>query len=236
MRMQMNLSRAISLLSLYGWSALAYAAQPYTTDDAAILDKGTCQFEIGRQVNRGNHELWLLPACNFTGNVEVTLGKSQFNEADSSRSLYVLQGKGVFSRDTDAPHAWGWVAGLRGHPRTAEDRRQLSGVFGSLLYTYEVHRDRLWLHANVGARSDRDDRRNSTTWGGAAEYRFTPRFALIGEVFGDDRTRPLHQLGLRTSIIPDRLELDVSYGAENGQRSGTRWWTVGLRVLQAGLF
>lgn len=224
------------LMLLSGLSGAAHAAQPYTTDDAAILEKGTCQLEVGRQVNRGNHELWLLPGCNFTGDFEVTLGKSRFNEAGSSRSLYVLQGKGLFSGAAHAPHAWGWVAGLRGHPRIAEDRRQLSAVFGSLLYTYESLPDRLLFHANIGTRAERDDRRHSTTWGAATEFRMTPRFTLIGEMFGDDRTRPSYQLGLRTAVLRDRFEFDISYGAENGQRAGTRWWTLGIRVLQADLF
>ena len=56
--------RPLICLVLYGLSAVAHAAQPYATDDAAILDKGTCQLEIGRLANRDVHELWLLPACN----------------------------------------------------------------------------------------------------------------------------------------------------------------------------
>lgn len=227
--------RTLICLVLYGLSAFAHAAQPYATDDAAILDKGTCQLEIGRLADRDAHELWLLPACNFTGNVELTLGKLQFNEADSTRNLYVLQGKGVFFRETDSPHAWGWLAGLRGHHQTADDRRQLSAVFGSLLYTYEAYRDLLLFHVNIGGRSDRDDRRNATTWGSAAEFRMNSHFTLIGEFFGDDRVPAFHQLGIRAALIPDRLEFDVSYGANSGRQADTRWWTLGIRIMQAGL-
>lgn len=216
-------------------SYATHAAQPYATDDAAILDQGACQIEVGRQVNRGNHELWLLPACNIIGDVELTLGKSQFNEADSMRSLYVLQGKGVFTADRDAPQAWGWVAGLRGHSRTVEDQRQLSSIYGALLYTRDFYRDTLLVHANIGVRSDRDERRNATTWGLAAEIKLG-RVSLIAETFGDDRTHALHQAGVRMALIPEQLELDISRGAENGSRSDTRWWTLGLRITRKGLF
>lgn len=228
--------QVLMMMLLCGLSTAVGAAQPYVTDDAAILDKGDCQFEIGRKVNRGSQEVWLLPACNLTGNVELTLGKTLLTAADSTLNQYVVQAKGLFTADRDAPQAWGWVAGLSGHPRNMEDRRQLSSLYGSLLYTREIYSDRLFVHANLGARTDREERSNETTWGVAAEINITNRLTIIAETFGDDRTRPLHQAGLRVALIPERLELDISHGAENGPRSGTRWWTLGLRIIQQGLF
>ncbi len=215
---------------------MAGAAQPYVTDDAAILDEGACQFEIGRQVNRGSHELWLLPACNFTGNVELTLGQSRVNETGSTRNLYVLQAKGLFTGDKDAAQSWGWVAGLLGRPGATGDQRAVSDVYASLLHTRTLIQDRLSISANLGTRADRNERINATTWGVIAEINLASRLLFIAETFGDDRNHALHQAGLRVVLVPRRMELDVSRGAENGSRSGTRWWTIGLRFNQEGLF
>jgi opacity protein-like surface antigen len=209
----------------------AFAAQPYVTDDASVLAPGQCQFELGKQVNRGNHELWTLPACNLFANTEVTVGKSRFSENDGQASLYVLQGKGVWREFSAERFGIGWVAGVRGRSRTDEDLRRISSYYASLLVSRAFMNERLAAHLNAGFIADRDARTEPVTWAAGAEYSLSPRWKVIGEFSGDDRTRPLHQAGVRIGLVPDRFELDVTAGGQNGNRRGTRFWTIGVRML-----
>lgn len=224
------------LLALTGLPIAVDAAQPYFTDDASILEKGACQFEVGRQANQGNNEAWLLPACNFTGNLELTLGQSRRRESGNDRNLYVLQAKGLFAGNDGKPDAWGWVAGMLGRLRDSDTEKQIGDVYASLLYTREVIRNRMSVNVNVGTLSDRNEQRNSTTWGLSTDIRLAERVSAIAETFGNDRAHAFHQVGLRFSLVPDFIDLDISRGAENGSRSDTRWWTMGLRFTKTGLF
>src|SRR5476649_1684052 len=74
----------------------AFAARPFVTDDARIVDVGHCQLEtfIKQQRNFGERETWFLPGCNPTGNLELTLGGLNVrNDADGQSSTLIAQGK-----------------------------------------------------------------------------------------------------------------------------------------------
>ena len=53
----------------------AYAARPFFTDDARVVDKGHCQLETFYKEQRtySGSEFWFLPACNPLG-FELTIG------------------------------------------------------------------------------------------------------------------------------------------------------------------
>jgi len=51
----------------------ARAARPMITDDARIVDAGSCQVETWVTRNRNDTEYWALPGCNFTGNLEISI-------------------------------------------------------------------------------------------------------------------------------------------------------------------
>lgn len=224
--------RTIAVIGMLLMSAsCVFAAQPYVTDDASILAPGQCQLEIGKQVNRGSQELWLLPACNMIANTEITIGKSRLSESDGQRHLYVLQGKGVWQEFSAERFGLGWVAGMRGRNHADEDRRRISSYYASLLVSHAFLEDRLAAHLNVGFIADRDARSEPVTRAVAAEYSMNARLKLIGEFSGDDRSRAMHQVGLRFGIVPERFEFDVSAGGQNGSRGDTRFWTIGVRFV-----
>ena len=67
------------------------------------------------------------------------------------------------------------------------------------------------------------------TWGLGTEAQLTERTWLIAETFGQNQGKPFHQLGLRHWLVPDRIQLDATYGNRNG--GGERWFSIGLRLL-----
>ena len=75
----------------------AHAARPMITDDARIVDAKACQVESWVKGNKSSTEYWAIPACNFTGNLEVSIGGSAINQnGQTQNQSYVLQGKTLF--------------------------------------------------------------------------------------------------------------------------------------------
>ena len=72
-RQQCSAAALILLLA----AADAHAARPMIVDDARIVDPGACQVEAWRRFNRDSQENWVLPGCNLSGNVELTLGSAE---------------------------------------------------------------------------------------------------------------------------------------------------------------
>ena len=74
----------------------AYAARPFVTDDARVVDPQGCQIETFYKHQREvrEHEFWFLPACNPWGRVELTLGGTwvEGTHPGDIRSL-IVQGK-----------------------------------------------------------------------------------------------------------------------------------------------
>lgn len=91
-------------------SACAHAARPMITDDARTVDAKACQLETWVKFNRDSTEYWALPACNFTGNLELTLGGARGEDDSGARtSDLVFQGKAVFK--PLEPNGWAWGLG-----------------------------------------------------------------------------------------------------------------------------
>jgi hypothetical protein len=203
----------------------AHAARPMITDDARVVEAKACQVESWVRRNRGSTEFWALPACNPTGNLELTAGGARTNEAGTTRTTdQQLQAKTLFkAMDTD-----GWGAGLAvgtvGHPGARRDTYAYVPVSWSFL------RDRMVVHANAGAVHVGDDRKTRPTWGLATEVQLDMRNVLVVETFSPG-AGAFHQLGLRHWLVPNRVQVDVTYGDRNRGGSGERWFSLGLRLL-----
>ena len=201
------------------------AARPMITDDARIVDAKACQLESWVKKNPDSTEYWALPACNFTGNLELTFGGARTREDGTIRTTdVVMQGKTLFkAMDTDG---WGigLAAGTVRHPQ-ADTRDWYAYVPTS----FSFRNDAVVVHTNVGWLREGEARRNRLTWGLGTEAQLAERTWLIAETFGQNQGKPFHQLGLRHWLVPDRIQLDATYGNRNG--GGERWFSIGLRLL-----
>lgn len=203
----------------------AEAARPMVTDDARIVDAKACQLESWVRRNQDSTEAWALPACNFTGNLELTLGGALTREAGQTRTTDVqLQGKTLLKALDSNGWGIGFAAGTVRHPH-ADSRDWYAYVPVSVSF----RDDTVIVHGNAGWLRDGEARQHRLTWGLGTEARLGERTWLIAEAFGQDQGRPYHQFGLRHWLVTDRVQLDATYGNRNG--GGERWWTLGLRLL-----
>lgn len=211
---------------------LAHAARPMITDDARIVDAKACQVEAWVRSNRDSTEAWALPACNPTGDFELTFGGARVREnGEWAFTDHQLQAKTLFK--PYEPDGWGvgLAVGTVRHPRRETARGWPGDGYGYIPFSVALGSDDHVLHVNAGAVRKRDENRTQGTWGVGLEARLTPRVFFIPETFALDRGRPFFQAGLRVWIVPDRVQMDATYGNRFGGDTSERWFSVGMRLL-----
>lgn len=197
------------------------------TDDARIVDAKACQLESWVKKNPDSTEYWVLPACNFTGNLELTVGGASTRADGGNRTTdMVVQGKTLFKPMESNGWGIGLAAGTVRHSQ-ADSRDWFAYVPTSLSF----RDDAVVVHTNVGWLRGGETRWDRLTWGLGTEARLAEGTWLIAETFGQNRGKPFHQLGLRHWLVPDRIQLDATYGDRNGGGSDERWFSIGLRLL-----
>jgi hypothetical protein len=99
------------------FSASSFAARPFMTDDARLTTAESCQLESWTRIYKNSTEKWALPACNPTGNFEITAGGGHTkNAGEPATNDYVLQGKSLFRDLTTNGYGWGLAVGRINHP------------------------------------------------------------------------------------------------------------------------
>ncbi|MBN9573671.1 hypothetical protein [Alicycliphilus denitrificans] len=203
----------------------AHAARPMITDDARVVDAKACQLESWVNKNADSTEAWALPACNFTGNLELTLGGALTRQSGQTHATDVqAQGKTILK----PLEANGWGMGLAvGTVRHAQAGNR--DWYAYVPASFSFRDDAVVVHANIGWLREGETRRDRMTWGLGTETRLAGRTWLIAEIFGQGQEQPLYQLGLRYWLVPDRVQIDTTYG--NRSNGGERWFSIGLRLL-----
>lgn len=207
----------------------AHAARPMITDDARTVDAKACQVESWVRTNQGSKEYWALPACNFTGNLELTLGGARTADAaGASTTDVVLQGKTLFK----AMDANGWGIGLAlGAIKHPGDGRGVSELYAYVPVSFSFRDNKFFLHTNVGILRNQVTSTTRATWGLGSETQLAERTWLIAETFQQQEGRPFFQAGVRHWIVPNHVQIDATMGNRFGSHTDERWFSIGLRLL-----
>lgn len=222
---------------LAGWPLQAMSARPFVTDDARLTTAGSCQLESWGRAYKDSTELWALPACNPTGNLEFTVGGGRAHQdGERGTSDFVFQLKTLF-RPLDT-NGWGWGLGVGTvrHPQINPGPNQLGNAYAYVPMSFSFQDDRVVVHANVGWLRERATQRNNATWGLGAEVQVAQRVTLIAESYGDHRQNPYWQIGGRLSVVPNVVQVDLTMGQQVAGPSGGRWVSLGLRLTPNQLF
>lgn len=225
---------AVLMLSL---PSVGFAARPFVTDDARLTTAESCQLESWMRVYPSSNEVWALPACNPTGNFEITAGGGRAKpEGEPGTSDYVLQAKTLF-RQLE-PNGWGWglALGKVFHPEINPGPNLLGNTYAYIPFSVSFNDDNVIVHTNLGWLKDRASGKHNMTWGVGAEIKVHPRLLAIAETFGDNHAKPYWQVGGRFAIIPDRVQVDATVGHQFDGPSGNRWISFGLRLTPDKLF
>lgn len=217
--------------------SFAFAARPFVTDDARLTTGNSCQFESWLRVYPASNELWALPACNPTGNLEFTFGggraKPQEGQATSD---YVLQAKTLFHPLETNGWGWGLAVGTIRHPEINPGPNLLGNTYAYIPLSFSLYDDKVIVHTNVGWLKDKASGLNSASWGIGGEFKL--RFKLLGiaETYGDNRGMSYGQIGVRYSVIPDLFQVDTTFGKQLSGEGNSHWMSFGIRYTPDRLF
>jgi hypothetical protein len=210
-----TLSAAIACLLT--WAVPAQAGRPLQTEDAGILDKGTCEVEGAtarlREAGLGTaRETSLQLACGVGADSQIALAASRASFAGVSEPGLRLGGKTEVwkGKGDDAPAlaiAWGIAsvkpAGSGWKTGTVDAVAVASMPLAGMT-----------LHLNIGHERDVIGRTSATPWGIAIEHPGFGAWAPMAEIFGDDRDPAWWNLGLRYTLAKDQAFVDLSWGRQ----------------------
>lgn len=220
----------------------ANAAGAMTVDDAQVLEAKKCQVETWGAFYREGTERVLGPACNFTGNLEIGWGNAWQRDA---RGMYLassqLQGKTVFKELSPNGYGIGMLGGVVRQTDSDDEEGEGERVrswnyFAKLLTSFSLKDDEVLLHANLGFNRSGSEHATRLTWGFANETRLMERLSFIGEVFGEDKGKPSYQAGVRMKLVPEHVEMDLTYSNTFGRETQDRYFVVGLRFITPELW
>jgi hypothetical protein len=224
---QMLLALGLALLC----AGHAQAARPMSTDDANIVDEKSCQLEAWAKTTRTSLERWAMPGCNFGGDMEWTVGgNAQTDDGVGKTQFWVGQVKKRWVPVADGQLGISTTVGVMStRPATAE-RPNDKDYFFNVPVTVPLGQDR-FVHLNAGWVQHQSLGVSRPTWGVGGELPLTASVIGIAETYGEAAMGTRYQVGLRIWVVPQRVQIDTTYGNRVGQPEHERWFTVGLRLL-----
>ena len=231
----MNLKNFVPLILFF--CLKVNAARPFVTDDARLTNAESCQLESWSRVYKSSTEIWALPACNIKGNFELTMGVGVAKPKETASTQdYVIQAKSLVRELTTNGWGWGIAIGRVNHPDITPGPNLLGNTYSYIPISVSTLNDRIIYHLNVGLLKDNASKENRSTFGFGAEIQTTNRLLLIAESFGDSKSSPYWQAGLRYSIIPNLFQVDTTVGRQFNGDINTRWISFGLRYTHNSIF
>ena len=218
-----------SALLLACIAAGTHAGQPLVTDDAALVAPGTCQLEAWTRPAGDGRSDWAQPACNFTGNLELSVGAARAHpDAGAASSLVNLQGKTLLSPRNGGAWSFGVVGGAARDTGAPHGGSAYQGYYGKALASW-YPRDNVEVDLNLGAANAYGTGTYALA-GVAVQYAVVPGFQLLAETFRDAPGPGKFQVGVRYAIIANRFEAYASYGNLYRATGDGRFAIIGIRL------
>jgi len=219
-------------VSLILFTSSSYAARPMLTDDARVTDAKSCQMETWVRDNKNSTEFWALPACNFTGNLELTIGAAKSHDSNGTKTTdSVYQAKTLLRKLATNDWGYGLVVGNVRHPAINAQSNGIGDFYAYVPSSISFFDDKFVLHTNLGVLHSKQEKNTNLTWGVGSETRLTDKSYLIAETFGQNKGNPYYQVGIRYWLVANHVQIDTTYGDRMTNASDERWFSVGLRLL-----
>jgi hypothetical protein len=211
---------------LFAVAGTAQAGRPLSTEDASILEARACQLEAWVDRSREATDLWVVPACSVGGIEWQAGGMRQFAAGTSYLEQAYAQAKTAFVPVDDNPWGVGLVLGVVRNPRR-EAQTGWGDPYVIVPLSFRLGEGGTLLHLNAGTVRNREEGRNLTLWGVAVEVPATEKLTLVGESYGENRSKPFFRLGGRWSVA-EGFDIDLTVVTRSGGTSAERFVSLGL--------
>jgi hypothetical protein len=156
-------------------------------------------------------EFWATPSCNVGGTWELAVGAAATDMR--AHGHYGLQAKTVL-KPLDAG---GWGIGWCWPTSSATDAARRRPVGQRAAQFFAARRQRAAApERRRGAHPV--TRSTDATWGVGAEFKLNERNSLTAEAYGQQRNGSRYQFGYAHALIPDRLQIDATWGQRGARR------------------
>lgn len=226
----MNQAHCLALLALLAATA-AHAGRPLATEDADVLERGSCEWEgfAARTSAAGEaavHGWTTQVGCGIGWHTQAALAYSRARSDGSTAEGLLLGGKTQLVPRQDGGTGWTLAWGLAGaRPSGGSFEHETSYL--NLVATRELD-EGLTGHANLGWLRSESGHASATTWNLALEKSVASGVDLMGEVYGDDRSEAWLGLGARWTLS-ERFSINGSW-ARQGGAPNLRLWTLGFKL------
>jgi len=179
-------------------------AQQMFVDDAAVTTERSFQIETWY----GSRESWFLTAISPVKGLELGTGIGFDSRDDFDPANWILEAKYVPADLDERGSAIGIVTGM-----LFDFNANVEEVFAYVPYSRMILDDTSVLHINAGFEAIQEDEwEYELITGLRGDFGLTDRFALLAEVAAANFSDPFYQGGIRISLVPDLLEMDITYG------------------------
>lgn len=198
--------RAASILLIFTLALFTQKAdaQQMFVDDAEVTTYRSFQIETWY----GSRESWFLTAISPIRGLEIGTGLG-FDSRDGFDPVnWIFETKYAPGDLEEKGWAIGGVAGL-----LYDLDGDLEEVFAYIPFSRMIFNDTSVLHINAGFQALQEvDWEYELITGIRGDFGITDRFAILSEIAAANFGDIFYQGGLRISLIPDLLEMDITYG------------------------
>lgn len=215
----------IFLLALFTHKA---EAQQMIVDDAAVTTHRSFQIETWY----GTEESWFQPGIAATRWLEIAPGII-FDSSDGFEAANWLIELKAVPGDLEED---GWAYGLVIAPVFNFDG-DFEEFYSYVPYSKMILNDSSILHVNLGIEGfNADGWEYGFTTGIRGDFGISDRVMILSEIFTSNFETPSFQAGVRFSLIPDFVEMDITYG--EGFRRGMNYpgFNIGIAITPDSLW
>ncbi len=199
------------------------AGGQYEVQDAALVERGACEFELWHvDVRKGGHGTWLAPTCGLAGQQQISVTAGQEHEGGERNAVAGVEWM-LVPRSVDE-HDLGY--GLRLGAEYREESGRVAEFHALFPVSLRLSHAGVMVHGNLGFSHDRDARRRSAmTWGVAGDFPVGFNTTLVAEMSGNSRSgeHPLLQVGPSMALVDGHVVVDLTYGRVLGGDRDEHW-------------
>jgi hypothetical protein len=207
-------------------------AQQVLVNDPTSVPVGAAQLEAWHSTQ----ESWIAPALRVHRRVELAGGVAFVDVGGEDRRTveYSLESK-ILLRPGSTHRIGVAAVGGVGTPQLGVPRGRPTTLFGYGVLSQDLLPGTLTAYQNVGWAHE-ENGPHQLTWGARLDWSPLNRFTVISEAYGEGRSDPSLQAAVRTVLLPDRVEMDVSITRAGPFDDRRTWGTVGLTFMSTPLY